>query len=318
MKAVLLQADGSFCDGDRQTVSQALDAGESFWLDLEDLDESGSALLSEVLKFHPLAIEDAEHFGQRPKAEDYEGYVFLVLYGLSAAGDPVEMHCFVSDAYLVTVHRGPCEALEGVRQRAVSWRRHGPASSVMLLWRVADVLTDTFFPVMSRVDDEIDSLEDEILRRPTDEQLGRLFEMKRSLVAMRKIVTPERDMIATVVSGSVELPGMTADQERYFRDLYDHLIRVSDLVDSYRDLLSSAVDTHLSTVSNRLNAVMKQLAIIATVFLPLTFLTGFFGQNFGWLVLHITRGWTFALLGVSLPLLIVAGMLYGFRRKGWF
>ncbi len=150
----------------------------------------------------------------------------------------------------------------------------------MALYRVVDTLVDAYFPVLAALDDQIDDIEDEILKAPTDEQLGRLFDMKRALIVLRKVVTPERDVFATLASADV-IPGMTPEYERYFRDIYDHLIRVSDLVDSYRDLLSGALDTHLSTVSNRLNVVMKQLTIIATVFLPLSFLTGFFGQNYG-------------------------------------
>ena len=114
--------------------------------------------------------------------------------------------------------------------------------------------------------------------------------MKRLLVGMRKAITPQRDMFASLMGGVAELPGMTDEDERYFRDIYDHLIRISDLIDTYRDLLTSSMDVYLSTVSNRLNAVMKQLTIMATVFLPLTFITGFFGQNFGWMVGHIRSG----------------------------
>jgi magnesium transporter len=111
---------------------------------------------------------------------------------------------------------------------------------------------------------------------------------------------------------------MTAEDERYFRDLYDHLIRISDLVDSYRDLLTGAMDTHLSTVSNRLNVVMKQLAIIATLFLPLSFLTGFFGQNFSWLVNHfLNQDWTFWAFGIGLEVAAVIGLGVLFRRRGW-
>ena len=161
----------------------------------------------------------------------------------------------------------------------------------MLLYRIADALVDSYFPVMARFDDPIDELEEAILKAPTEAQVGTLFAMKRQLISLRKLVTPERDMMASVLVGGTDLPGMTDDAERYFRDLYDHLIRLSDLVDSYRDLLTSAVDTHLSTVSNRLNEVMKQLAIIATIFLPLSFLTGFFGQNFAWLVRAIGGFW---------------------------
>jgi magnesium transporter len=187
----------------------------------------------------------------------------------------------------------------------------------MVLYRVLDMLIDGYFPVLALLDDEIDDLEDEILRAPTDEQLGRLFDMKRSLIALRKIVTPERDMFATLISGSSVLPGMTAEYERYFRDLYDHLIRVSDLVDSYRDLLSGAMDTHLSTVSNRLNVVMKQLTIIATIFLPLSFLTGFFGQNFGWMVTRLSSLAVFLAVGIGAQIVTVVGLVVMFRTRGW-
>jgi magnesium transporter len=170
---------------------------------------------------------------------------------------------------------------------------------------------------MARFDDRIDELEEAILKEPTEAQVGTLFAMKRQLISLRKLVTPERDMMASVLVGGSDLPGMTDDAERYFRDLYDHLIRLSDLVDSYRDLLTSAVDTHLSTVSNRLNEVMKQLAIIATIFLPLSFLTGFFGQNFAWLVNRIGGFWQFAVLGLGGEALAIIVLLRMFRRRGW-
>jgi len=187
----------------------------------------------------------------------------------------------------------------------------------MLLYRVIDSLLDGFFPVLSAIDDEIDELEDAILENPTDDQLARLFDLKRSLIAMRKVVTPERDLFAPMVGDVDALPGVTQDGERYFRDLYDHLIRISDLLDSYRDLLSGALDTHISTVSNRLNIVMKQLTMIATIFLPLSFLTGFFGQNFSWMVDRITSWQTFWFVGVGVQILVVVGLLMLFRQRGW-
>ena len=142
--------------------------------------------------------------------------------------------------------------------------------------------------------------------------------MKRVLVGLRKTVSPQRDTFARLMGGIAELPGLAQDDERYFRDIYDHLIRISDLIDSYRDLLTGAMDVYLSTVSNRLNAVMKQLTIIATVFLPLSWLTGFFGQNFGFMVGHI-EGWkTFVGLGVVSELLVLAALLVFFKRRGWF
>lgn len=190
-------------------------------------------------------------------------------------------------------------------------------SPVMVLYRVVDMLVDGYFPVLAALDDKIDDLEDEILKAPTDEQLGQLFDLKRSLIVLRKVVAPERDVFATFVSSADIIPGMTIEYERYFRDVYDHLIRVSDLVDSYRDLLSGALDTHLSTVSNRLNIVMKQLTIIATVFLPLSFLTGFFGQNFGWMIDRITSLPAFLAVGIGSQIVVAAALLIMFRRRGW-
>ena len=120
------------------------------------------------------------------------------------------------------------------------------------------------------------------------------------------------------MGGVADLPGMSDEDERYFRDIYDHLIRISDLIDTYRDLLTSSMDVYLSTVSNRLNTVMKQLTIMATVFLPLTFITGFFGQNFGWMVGHIRSGPTFLALGIGLEIVTVAALFTLFKRRGWF
>ena len=138
-----------------------------------------------------------------------------------------------------------------------------------------------------------------------------------AVVVLRKAVTPQRDAFGSLMRGAAALPGLSQEDERYFRDVYDHLIRISDLIDSYRDLLSGAMDVYLSTVSNRQNSVMKQLAVIATIFLPLTWLTGFFGQNFGWEVRHIT-GWTaFAFLGLGVEVVAVAAFLVMFRRRRW-
>jgi magnesium transporter len=142
--------------------------------------------------------------------------------------------------------------------------------------------------------------------------------MKREVMNIRKVITPQRDMIASVNAGMVTIPGMTSKGTAYFRSLYDHLIRISDQVDAERDLISGVMDTHLSMVSNRLNVVMKQLAIIATVFLPLGFLTGFFGQNFAWLTGHLQTSlpW-FLFLGIGSEVVAIILLLILFKRRGW-
>jgi len=318
MQGHLLQADGTVTDATTQSVNVALSTGAFLWLDMSDLDQEAVDLLSNGFGFHPLAVEDAEHFGQRPKVDEYDDFFYLVVHAAKQDGSgTVEVHFFYSERFLVTVHRSPCEAIDAIRDRWVRRPDEAADSAIMLLYRVVDALVDTYFPVLAHFDDAIDELEDAILQKPTEEQLGSLFDMKRHLVGLRKVVTPERDMFASLVSGISRLPGMTPDAERYFRDLYDHLIRTSDLIDSYRDLLSGAMDTHLSTVSNRLNEVMKQLTIIATIFLPLSFLTGFFGQNFGWLIGRIGSLGAFVGLAIGLEAVVAVGLLVLFRRRGW-
>ena len=318
MNGHLVTLDGKQLELTAAEIERLLASSTPFWLDLLSTppDSPEQQLLSDTFHFHPLALEDAEHFGQRPKFDTYDDFGLLVVYGPGTTNHLVEVHCFCSEKFLVTVHQHPCPAFPDVLHRMQA-DGGPPMSQVMVLYRVLDMLIDGYFPVLAVLDDEIDDLEDEILKAPTDEQLGRLFDMKRSLIALRKIVTPERDMFATLISGSSALPGMTQEYERYFRDLYDHLIRVSDLVDSYRDLLSGAMDTHLSTVSNRLNVVMKQLTIIATIFLPLGFLTGFFGQNFAWLVDRIGSFAVFVAVGIGAQVLTVVGLVVMFRKRGW-
>ncbi len=302
----------------REKVAELLASGGFFWLDLDQPDADDFEILREAFGFHPLAVEDSEHFDQRAKIEDYDDFVFLVVYGASPDEDRlVEVHCFYSERFLVTVHRDDCPAFAEIRRRYQK-RDEAIDRPSLLLYRIVDGLVDSFFPILADFDDRIDELEDEIFREASDKQLQEIFAMKRLLVGMRKAVSPQRDAFAGLMGGVAELPGLAEGDERYFRDVYDHLIRISDLIDSYRDLLSSAMDVYLSTVSNRLNAVMKQLAVIATIFLPLAWLTGFFGQNFGYLVRSI-GGWeTFVGVGVGTELVALAILLAFFKRRGWF
>ncbi len=314
-----LSFEGTPAPADRAAVERHLQAGEFFWLDLDGVDHEVDDLLLNTFKIHPLAVEDVQHFGQRPKLDDYDDFMYMVVHGAPPTpGTTDEVHFIFAEKYLITVHHGPCKPMDAVRGRIAHHRAaevHSPP--VALIYLIIDQLVDTFFPMLNQFDNQIDELEDAILVTPTDAQLGTLFTMKRSLIAVRKVVTPQRDMFASISSGVTVLPGVTDEGLRYLRDIYDHLIRISDLVDGYRDLLSGVMDTHLSTVSNRLNVVMKQLTIIATVFLPLSFLTGFFGQNFAWLVNHITGLWAFFVFGLGIELVSAVGLLYLFRKRGW-
>jgi magnesium transporter len=321
MGSHLLDQDGTVQPHyDRVAIESRLTTGEFFWLDLHDPSEEDFRLLRDVFKFHPLALEDSEQFGQRPKLEDYDDFIFFVFYGAAPPPDEdrlVELHCFYSERFLVTVRQDEAPSCEALKERYL--KRPAPLEKpIALLYRLLDGLTDSFFPALEDFDERIDRVEDEIFGEPKEEQLEEIVRMKRRLNRLRRVVGPQRDLVGQFFGGLGQLPGSDPEAERYFRDVYDHLIRVADLIDSYKDLLTGAMDVYLSTVSNRLNAVMKQLTIIATVFLPLTFITGFFGQNFDWMVTQIHSGPMFLVLGVGTEIVALLALLAFFRRRGWF
>jgi magnesium transporter len=323
MKGTITQ-DGKAADATQQVIESAAAGAEFFWLDLDvhdpGPDDDITGLLTNMFHFHPVAVEAADRFGQRPSIEEYDGFVHVVTFGMAADGKSVaEVHCFITDRFIVSIHQGNCPALATVRDRIGSHHSSAAAKpQTVIFYLIMDTLVDSFFPVLSDFDDAIDNLEGAILKNPTEQQLGTMFGMKREIMTIRKVITPQRDMIASVNSGMVEIPGMTDQGSAYFRNLYDHLIRISDMVDGYRDLISGAMDTHLSMVSNRLNVVMKQLAVIATIFLPLGFLTGFFGQNFAWPIAHLQAGLGYFLfLGIGSELVAIVLLFILFRRRGW-
>ena len=187
-----------------------------------------------------------------------------------------------------------------------------------MIIEILETILSSYLPVLDRIDDEIDEIEQNVIEQPREESLQRIFSLKRDLIAMRRVVTPMRDFFARDAEEITHLPGMEPDDTFYFRDVYDSLIRTSDLIDSYRDLLSGATDMYLSTVANRQGEIAKQLTIIATIFLPLAFVTGFFGQNFAFLTGHIlNHTWSFFVLGLGSLLASIVGFSIFFRRKGW-
>ena len=304
---------------DRETVASLLEHDEYFWLDLSDPGEEEINALDEVFSFHPLALEDMLKRGQRPKLDDFGEYMFLVYYGAGSSQDGgeialEEVHAFLSGSYIVTAHRGACAALVEARERLEA---KAPRSEQFVIYRVLDGLTDTFFPVLDKLDERMERLDSEIFDRPDPAQLEEITALRRELVALRRIVTPQRDLLARGVDDILELPGLEADSRNYFRDVYDHAIRISDQIDSYRDLLAGTRDAYLSVVSNRLNQITKQLTVVATIFLPLSFIVGFFGQNFKWLVTNIGSEGNFIVLGVGSLVLSVIALLIWFRRGSY-
>ena len=300
-------------------IRQKLDAGEFIWVDVAEPDQHDHELLASTICMDEEDAVEALRMHQRPRIVDLsDELAMIVLYGVTdRRRNPVELHVLVSEHFVVTIHDAAISGLAALQSRHRLQEKDKPVAALVVVHKILDSIADAYFPRLSKIDDEIDKVEEGIFQNPTDEQLQQLFAMKRELIGMRKVITPMRDMLGAVFTGVVELPGFTAETSGWLRDAYDHMIRISDLVDSYRDLLTGAMDVYLSTVSNRLNSVMKQLTVIATIFFPLTFVTGFFGQNFSFLVNWIGNTWAFWVFAIGLELAIVLGMMWLFRRRKW-
>lgn len=309
---------------DRETIGELLSRDEFFWLDLDAPSDDDVAQIAELFKFHPLSVEDATKRGQRPKLEDFDDYMFLVYYGarglVESAGEGEaeveleEVHAFIAGGYLVTVHDGDCGALDEARKRMVAQE---PRSEQFVVYRVLDGLTDTFFPLLERLEDRLEKLDEDIFEHPSPDQYQRLTELRRDLVKIGRVATSQRDMLARSVDEILEVPGLEADSRNYFRDVYDHSIRIADQIDSYRDLLIGSRDAYLSVASNRLNEITKQLTVVATIFLPLSFVVGFFGQNFKWMVDNIGSAADFWVLGCGSLVASLVALFFWLRRSSY-
>ncbi len=292
---------------------------QGFWLDIENPGKDDYELLEKTFGFHPLTLEDIRHQNQRPKVDEYTGYAFVVLFTAELDGKRVQIrehHLYVSPQYLVSVHIEPSDPLNRLRERIKSNPDLTRRSLPFLFYLVVDQLVDALFPVLEQLDDATDELEDRIIDEPDTAALTELSDLKRAVVDLRKVLGAQRDVFQRLTTRAV---GDAGDKEMsiYYRDVYDHLVRQYETVDSLRDLLTSAMDVYLSTVSNRLNLRITRLTVFATLFLPLTFLTGFFGMNFAWLVAHIAPAWTFWVLAVGVMLATTAAQLWYYRGRGW-
>jgi magnesium transporter len=292
---------------------------DGFWLDILGPSDEDFAILDKVFGFHQLTIEDVKHQDQRPKLEEYHGYTFIVLFTGALGPDGEvrfqEHHMFVSKDYLVTVHDEPAELLTGLASRVKRRPELTKGNPGFLTYLVIDELVDSLFPLLEALDDRIDRLEDQILAEATPELLGEIYKLKHQVIELRKFIGAQRDLFQRLITHSFDIHG--EELTLYWRDVHDHLIRQYETVDSLRDLLTGAMDVYLSTVSNRLNNTMKTLTVIASLFLPLTFLTGFFGMNFLLLTSRLETSTESFIVGIVVMLLSVVIQIYFFRRRGW-
>ena len=291
-------------------IREVLESRAPLWVELLNPDDAEIAEAGELFGLHPLAIEDSQNFGQRPKLDDYPGAVLLVFHGACSGDDglpdTVEVHLYITARAVITVRHQDVPGLDAACTRL---RQRDVTTSEEAIYRVLHALADSFGPPLRALQDELDELEDQALDDPQPELRQRLLAIKHALLVLRQVVEPQRDLMASRRDAIEALPGFTDDGAHdYLRDIHDHLARTSQEIESTRELVANALDLYLSTVSNRLNEVMKRLTVVATIFLPLTFVTGFFGMNFGWLVSNITGAATFWLLGVGSTLAAAIGM----------
>lgn len=314
----LFRADKGFLAVAEENVLGCLsEPDHSFWLDIQAPDDDDLRLLQETFHFHPLTIEDIQHQNQRPKLDTYEGYDFAVLLVAALTAGEVgfrEHHLYICQHYVVTVHQEAEPAFDQLRQRVSDSPSGALRTKGFLAYLVMDVLVDASFGALEQLDESVDTLQDEILDVAETKQLVELQDLKHGVTELRRVLGAQRDMFQKLVTHSIDK--YDAETSAYYRDVYDHMLRQYESVDSLRDLLTGAMDVYLSMVSNRLNTTMKALTVIASVFLPLTFLTGFFGMNFGWLVSKIAGFEAFA-IGLLVMLISIVFQLWLFRRRRW-
>lgn len=289
------------------------------WIDVVEPTEQVMNLLAERYGLHKLAVEDCLHLDQRPKLEDYHGHQFLVLQGFSCSDGSLtdvtmhELHMFLGPDWLISVHEKNHDAFDALFKRVDA----EPANTIgrgpdFVAYLLADALVDRNFPLLDSFNDAIETLEERIFTEaPTAALMQEAFEIKRALVLVRRVLSPQRDVV-----GLLSRRGIPQVQERtalYFRDVYDHLVRVYEQLEAARDLVGNVVDAYLSVVANRTGDITKQLTIFASIFMPLSFVVGFFGQNFDVLA---RLPFFFAMLAamVAVPL----SMIWWFKHKGWF
>ncbi len=320
MKIVLYDAERLIEDPPEPLSHLLSKTDGALWVDFTGPSEDDLRVLREVFAFHPLAIEDTTKQAQRPKLEEYEGYFFMTLHAMRPPGrerQPVglqEIDVFFARRYVVTVHPHPVPALEEARQRLAKAPPALRTHTDFLIYTIVDTAVDTYFPVIDRIDATLDRVEEQLFRHPRTQTLDQLFTLKRNLLHMRRVATPLRDMFNTLTRRDLAL--VRPETLVYFRDVYDHLLRITDLIDTHRDLLTGAMEIYLSVISNRLNEVMKVLTVLTALLGVGAVVTGFFGMNFERTFPPFP--WPYGALAVLLFMAVAAGaMLAVFRRLRW-
>jgi len=290
------------------------------WIDMAEPTSEDETVLLNVFQFHPLTVEDCRENRHYPKIEEFPGYVYFIVHGVRADTssdrfNTIELDGFLGPNYVITYHHDEFRSINAVKQlirtSPVVCRR----GASFLLHQILDRIVDYYSPVLDDFDNRIDELEAKIFvgRSSNNEMLADIMNIKRSVLRLRRISVKQLDILLRISRGEFELISPTLLP--FYRDIYDHLVRVTDLAESYRDLITGLLDAHLSVVSNRLNEVMKVLTIFSAIMLPLTFIVGVYGMNFEHMPeLHSMYGY-YVVWGVMIT--VALGMLVFFRKRGW-
>jgi magnesium transporter len=323
MRAHLLRDDGSIETTTRaDDVRAAHAAKRKLWLDLEVRTPEADTLLAETFALHPLTIEDIWTEQSTPKLEQLGDYVYVLAHTARRGSDPaeielIELDVIVGTTFVITHDGRGSGATLAVHEELARGPRLLAKGPVWLAHAFLDRLVDGYLPLVDDLDDRVEVLEGDVVEKAGTPEgrdvLARIFALKRSLQSLRRISMHEREMLLRLSRGDFE--AIPREALPYFRDVYDHLVRVADLAESYRDLATSALDAYLSAQSNRLNEIMKTLTMISTVMLPLTFVAGVYGMNFDLMPeLRWRYGYGFAL---SLMVTMALFILSWFRRRRW-
>lgn len=307
----------------------------TLWLDLEAPDETEVALLHEEFGFHPLAIEDAVRHHERPKVDAYPGSYLIIVYAASYRGertghddnngasktalpDPQidlrQLAIFAGKNFIVTIHQHPIVEVSTTLARWTTPNVQLNLSVAALLHALLDAIVDDYFTLMDQIVDWVEELEDTIFSRFREGAIAEIFAIKKDLLLLRRVVTPERDVLNVLLRQ--EVPIFQGNSIVYLQDVYDHLVRVTDTIDTYRDLLSSALDSYLSLQSNQLNQLIKTLTLSSIILMSCSLIAGIYGMNFHYMPeLTWPLGYLFAL---GMMLTVGLGLFLVFRSRKWW
>jgi magnesium transporter len=308
---------------DLETIKQLRERDEFFWIDLVHPSDEDVDRLGQVLGLHPVAMEDTREFGQRPKLDPYGDYLMLVFYSARVTGDPdwpaepLEVHVYLSGQFMATVRRDRCDALDALHGKLHDQPTH---DEEVLIYRVLDGLTDAYYPVIDAIENEIDALEAAVLVRPRREHLSRSYRLKQNVHQLYRQVAAQRDLSSTAPDAILRLKGLESSSRPYLRDIGDHLYQIAGEFQRQIEDLIALTQTYFNANSDRLNAVATRLTVGGTIFVLYTVVTGFFGQNFGWLVDNISTKMDFLIFGVgalAIPTVILL-TLFWVKRDDWF